>query len=217
VPLPGGYSSAYSTVSLALDSAHNPGIAFLASNDSTNAAVFWRPAGAGSAVVVGQDDGKNTDDPDIALTFFGTEPRIATDDPWIYALYSQDEDHSVWAVRGTSGGSNWLPAVSVPSDGYISVGGPLSIATGSKGQTAIAMSSIHGGVGDGTCGYPKVSRSADFLTFSTCGPAPVNSPLFAPVDYPVVRFWGNDKLWVAFHISDPSSEIGNGLVLWREP
>jgi hypothetical protein len=215
VPLPGGYSSTSLTVSLALDSAHNPGIAFLVSNDSGTATAFWRPAGGGSAVLVGRNDGTIDDNPDIALSFFGTEPRIATDAIWNYDLYDQDYDHMIWAMRGVGDGSNWLPPVNVPSDGNMSLNSP-SIATGSRGQTAIAMESIHGGVGDGACGFPKLSRSDDFLTFKTCGPAPVHHPDFAAVDYPVVRFGGNDKLWLAFHNSDTNGDLASGLVLWRE-
>jgi hypothetical protein len=217
VPLPGGYSSQYGAVSLALDSAHNPGVAFLVGNEAGTAAAFWRPASGASAIVIGRNDGTAADNPDIALSFFGTQPRITTDAIWNYAMYDQDENHSVWAMCGAGDGSNWLPAVNVPSDGEISVSGPLSMASGSRGQTAVAMSTIHGGVGDGVCGYPKLSRSDDFVTFTTCGPALMNNPYFGTVDYPVVRFGGNDKLWLAFHNPDMYADIGTGLVLWREP
>jgi hypothetical protein len=219
VPLPGGYTKYFGTVSLALDGANNPGIAFLAASDAdfSTTAVFWGPVTGGASMVIGRNDGSGNDNPDIALSFFGKEPRIATDAIWNYELYMQDENHNVWAMRGVGDGSNWLPAVNVPSDGDISVSAPLSISSGSQGQTAIVLSTIHGGVGDGVCGYPKLARSDDFLTFTTCGPAPVNNPHFAPPDYPVVQFWGNDKLWLAFHNWDPYSDIGLGLVLWREP
>jgi hypothetical protein len=215
VPSPGGYDSSFKVISLALDSAHNPGIAFMGSNDSYTATAFWRPASGGSSVVIGHND-RPADNPDLALTFFGTQPRVVTDIPWNYDLWSQDYDHMIWAMQGVGDGSNWLPAVNVPSDGNISVSGPLSIATGSQGQTAIAMSTIHGGVGDGVCGYPKVARSADFVTFQTCGPAPVGNPSFWPPDYPIVRFGGNDKLWLGFLNWDPNGQLGIGLVLWRE-
>ena len=217
IPLPGGYSAQSQIVSLQLDSAHNPGIAYLVSNDVGVAAAFWRPATGGSAIMIGHNDGSPGVDAEIALSFFGTQPRIVTDAMWNYDLWSQDYDHSVWAICGVGDGSNWLPAVNVPSDGNISISAPLTMASGSQGQTAVAMSTIHGGVGDGLCGFPKLSRSDDFLTFTTCAPAMVDNPNFRPPDYPVLKFWGNDKLWLAFHNTDANGQLGTGLVLWREP
>ncbi len=92
------------------------------------------------------------------------------------------------------------------------------IASGSQGQTAIAMASNHDPEGQHmSCGFPKIARSAGFLAFQTCAPAPVGNPSFAPNNaHPVLRFGGNDKLWLAFNNNDTNGDIGTGLVLWRE-
>ena len=48
-------------------------------------------------------------------------------------------------------------------------------------------------------GFPKIARSADFLSFQTTAPALVNSPSFSPNNaHPVMRFGVSDKLWLDF-------------------
>jgi len=216
-PMPAGYLYEYRTISVALDGAHNPGVAYLVANDSTESPVFWRPTSNNPPVVVCPNDGWTNENSDIQLTFFGTQPRITSDYIWNWDLYEADEDHNVWAMSAADDGSNWLPPVNVPSEGELSVGGPLSITTGSQGQTAIALSGRDGGPGNGNCGIPKFSRSTDFLTFTTCAPAPVDNPSSDWIDYPAIKFAGNDKLYLAFHNVDTYGQLGTGLILWREP
>jgi hypothetical protein len=97
------------------------------------------------------------------------------------------------------------------------VEGPLVMASGSQGQAAIALST-NGGVDNGVvCGYPKIATTGDFAAFKTCAPALKNAPYFGQVGWPVLKFGGNDKLWVAFQNADTYAEIGIGVVLWRQP
>ena len=219
VPFPGDYTSLYYTISLALDSNHAPGIAFNAANDTYEGVVFWRP-GTSTSTLVAHNDGYTTNDnPAISLAFFGTEPRIATDAEWNYASYDPDsEPAAVWTWRAANpAGTAWLTAVQVPADNANVLDSPW-ITNGSQGQTAIAMASNQDPEGQGmVCGFPKIARSSDFLVFQTCAPAPVNNPSFAPNNvHPVLRFGGNDKLWLAFNNNDATGDIGIGLVLWRE-
>jgi hypothetical protein len=214
VPLPGGYTRTFDAVSLALDAAGTPGMAYLVSSESNSAAAFWRPAGGGGAVIIGDNNGHGNDGPDITLTFFGTEPRVAMD-----AVhddqYNGTWDHSIWVSRGDGGG--WTSFVNLPSDGETSLLGPLSIAVGSQGQTAIAISTNGGVYGTNRCGYPKIARAAGFTAFETCAPTLAGNPEFGQVVWPVVKFGGNDKLWAVFQLPDPYSQIGTGVMLWREP
>jgi hypothetical protein len=218
VPFPGDYISAYSTVSLALDSAHHPGIAFNSANDTYEGVVFWRPEMG--ATLVARNDGYTTNDnPAISLTFFGTQPRIVTDAKWNYGSFDPDsEPAAVWAIAAADGyGATWLPPVAVPAD-FVNVLELPWIASGSKGQAAIAIASNHDPEGAGMiCGFPKIARSSDLLSFQTCAPAPVDNPSFAPNNmHPVLHFGGNDKLWLAFNNNDSSGNLGLGLILWRE-
>jgi len=182
VPFPPGYPEAYYTVSLALDSNHVPGIAFNVVNDTYMGVAFWRPGMAYSALV-GRNDGDTTNDnPAISLTFFGTEARIATDAEWNFGSYDPDSEPAlVWAMRSLdSTGLNWSPAVSITSDNANVLELPW-IAAGSQGQTAIVMASNHDPEGQGMVyGFPKIARSADFVTFQTTGPALLDAPSFTP-------------------------------------
>jgi hypothetical protein len=219
VPFPGDYIYAYYTASLALDSNHAPGLAFNVANDTYLGVAFWRP-GTKSATLVAHNDGYTTNaNPAISLAFYGTEPRIVTDAPWNYNSFDPDhEPADLWAMRAMNPtGALWMPGIDVPPDGVNELEMPW-IASGSQGQTAIVMASNHDPEGQGMqCGFPKIARSADFLTFQTCAPAPVATPAFAPNNMcPVVRFGANDKLWLAFNNNDESGDIGLGLVLWRE-
>jgi hypothetical protein len=146
VPLPAGYPSILRTISLALDSEHNPGLALpvrvaYGERPDLTGIVFWRPMSNDPPVLVAHDDGRTSgDQSDIALSFFGTEPRIASDVILDYAAWDRDYDHCIWAFRAADNGRNWLPPVNVASDRRTTLEGPLSMTTGSQGQTAIATS-----------------------------------------------------------------------------
>jgi hypothetical protein len=202
VPYPGDYNQGgYYTVSLALDSNHAPGIAFNVDDDTYEGVAFWRPGTSVSTLIAHNDGYTTNDNPSISLTFFGTIPEVATDAPWNYNSFDPDhEPADLWAMRAMdSAGLGWLPAVDVPPDNVNMMEMPW-IASGSQGQTAIAMASNKDPEGQGmVCGFPKIARSPDFLTFQTCAPATMDSPSFAPNNaHPVLHFGANDKLWLAF-------------------
>jgi hypothetical protein len=216
---PPNYTDSFFVVSLALDSNHNPGIAFNVANDNYEGVAFWRP-GMASAVLVARSngDGWTNDHPAISLTFFGVLPRIATD-AGLNSSDDPDSDTAVWATGATDSGALWLSPVKVPVDGANEVDSPW-ITAGSKGQTAIGMASDYDPEGPGMLyGFPKIARSNDLhmAGFQTTAPAPLDQPSFSPNNaHPVLRFGGNDKLWLAFNNNDSNGDIGIGLVLWRE-
>jgi hypothetical protein len=218
-PFPGDYTSSYFAGSLALDSNHAPGIAFNVANDTYEGIAFWRPGAATSTAVAHNDGYTTNDNPSISLAFSGTQARIVTDAAWTYGSFDPDhEPADLWAMRAVdAAGRNWMPAVDVPPDNVNMMGLPW-ITTDSQGQTAIVMASNYDPEGQGmTCGFPKIARSNDFVTFRTCAPAPVDNPSFAPGNmHPVLRFGGNDKLWLAFNNGDTTGDLSLGLVLWRE-
>lgn len=212
IPLPGGFSDYRHNVSLAVDSAGNPGVAFIATGDSDTAEAFWRPNN--STVVVMSNNGHQTDDPDLQLSFFGTQPRIAysgSRDDQFYA----NAGHDLWVSRALDNGGNWTPGINLPPDGDRSMNGPLWIDNGSRGQSAVVTESNAGSNTGQVCGYPRLSRSDDFLNWTTCGIAPLRSPDFAAY-FPVVRFGFNDKLWIAFKNDSTSGDLPTGVLVWRE-
>jgi hypothetical protein len=214
-PLPGGYSSAIELHSMAVDSAGNPGIAYLVEGDSDSAEAFWRPESGGSAVVAAANNG-NDDCADVSLSFSGTQPRIAFAGARSEDYYS-GYDQSIWSIQSTNDGTIWLPPVGVPADGLTSMGGPIASASGTKGQVAIVSSQDGAITGSFAWGFPKISRSDDMVTFQTTAPALVDNPSYESIAYPGVKFGGNDKLWVSFvNLDYWNGQLGPGIVLWRE-
>jgi hypothetical protein len=185
----------------------------MAVSDSTTVEAFWRPGR--SAVVAADNNDQQNDDPDLQLSFFGTQPRIAFAGARDDQFYS-DFGHDLWVARSSDDGGTWLPMINPPSDGNRSMNGPMSIASGSRGQAAVVTESNSGNSDGVQCGDPKLARSDDLVTWTTCGITPLGPPSFA-ADYPVVRFGGNDKLWVSFRNSDVSDDLPSGVSVWREP
>src|SRR5260370_11641288 len=121
-------------IGLALDSAGNPGVAFIGDGDNGPAEGFWLPGNISSVLAI-DNQGRQTDNADVKLAFFGTQPRVlfagAADEN-----YFADYDHSLW-VAGSGDGVSWSKPVNIPSDGNRSLTPSVSLATGSLGQTAV--------------------------------------------------------------------------------
>lgn len=211
-PTVGAYTHPRNYVSLALDAAGNPGIAYLleASGTYNMDIVFWRP-GSAAATLVGDTNNQGSDRPDIQLAFYGTQPRV------IYVGArdgSYDYDRQVWASASTDSGQAWSPFANIPADGKNSLDAPAWLTIGSRGQAAVVLGS-NGGTNVGTvCGNPKISRSSDFVNWATCGPAPQYQPNFYSAEG-VARFDLNDRLMAVFPVH-AGGDLTYGLALWRE-
>lgn len=213
VPLPVGYTNYSRYASLALDSAGKPGIAMVVYGDNGPAEAFWRPGG--NAVLVADDNGHQNDVPEVRLSFFRTSPRIAYAGA-IDDNYYADYDHLIWVMNSTDDGNTWLSPMNVRSDGNRDLTGPIDLATGSRGQAAITTED-NGGNGDGVvCGQPKLARSNDLVMWTTCGTSSDGSPN-ATAGSPTIAFAGNDTLILAFQQTSTSSDLPQGIVLWRQP
>jgi hypothetical protein len=109
VPPLAGHEEVGRVTGLALDSAGVPGIAFVGGGDNGLAEGFWRPGNA-SSVLAMDNRGYQTDDPDVKLTFFGTQPRLifsgVADDN-----YFADYSHTIWVTTSPDGGASWTKAV----------------------------------------------------------------------------------------------------------
>src|SRR5207249_1199066 len=66
VPTVAGFESMGRVTSLALDSAGNPGVAFIAEGDNGPAVGYWRPGNPSSSLVL-DNRGHQTDNPDVKL------------------------------------------------------------------------------------------------------------------------------------------------------
>jgi hypothetical protein len=214
VPLPGGYDYYERVSSLALDDKGVPAVAFVASSDTSLAEAFWRPGG--SSVLITDNHGYQTDDPDLRLTFFGNQPRVvfygAVDDNFF-----ADYDHTVWVVTSPDNGTTWSQPVNIASDLGTDLNSPFSIAMGPQGQAALAMES-NGGNGTHNCSQPKLAMSGDLVNWTTCGPETAGKVSII-AGQPQVFFSGNGKLILGFQQTylDEDNPTPLGITVWRQP
>ena len=213
-PVPGGYEAPHRYSSLALDSSGKPGIAFIVFGSNGLAEAFWRPGSP--SVVIYDDGGHFTDDPDIGLAFFGLQPRVgfygALDDNFF-----ADTNHTVWFISSADGGVTWMNPVNLPGDLGATINGPLTIAAGPQGQTAIATEN-NSGDGTANCTQPKLSMSSDGLMWTTCG-TETNGTLGIFAGKPQVLFSGNGKLYLGFQQTSYQADtnLPVGITVWRQP
>ncbi len=216
-PIPPGADSArYGTApSLALDSDGAPGVAYFApAADVDNTILFfWHPTQSGGPVRALDSQGQGSDEVAVKLRFYGLNPRVAV------FLQRTDADFGVGLhfARSEDGGATWLTPVVIPPDGDSSTDYPFDLALDSQDHGAIAFGQ-NGSSGNDTCGYPKLARSNDLTSWTTCAAAPRDITKDYSV-YPAslqLAFGGNDKLFMAWQ-ETYENPTGSGILLWREP
>jgi hypothetical protein len=214
VPLPGGYDHYWQVSSLALDSRGVPAVAFVVDGDPGMAEAFWRPGG--SSVLIWNNNGEQTDDPDLRLTFSGTQPRVvfagALDDN-----YFADYDHSIWVMSSPDNGATWARPANVVSDLGTTLDAPVSIAAGPQGQVAIVMDD-NGGNGTSNCTEPKIAMSTDLVNWTTCGTDTAGVYSINAISSQVA-FAGNGSLLVGFQQTEfgDDNSLPTGVLVWRQP
>ena len=194
-----------------VDSAGNPGVAFLAvplngSSDIFVDADFWRP---GSPAVKAMGANVGTDDPNVALAFDGTKPRIAA------AIHLTDtwatDQKLVW-FAASDDGTTWADAVPMPADTGSGFGAFTSVAVGPNGSVAV-VSDENSGDGTQQFGMLKISKSTDLKAFTTTG---------VPRTYPGTARWvqsayGPDGKVMAAFYEDADGETTGAITFYREP
>lgn len=197
-------------LSLALDSQGNPGLAYFlgetAGNNTTLA--FWRP-GSATAVAVFDSAGVQNDAPALSLAFAGVAPRV------VAALDAVANPTADLRFSSSADGVTWTAPVLVPRDGGQNVSSYVALSI-AGGATALAAYN-GGGSSAGTCGAPKLSRSADLTTWTTCGvdKATLDSGAGRYVN---LAHTAAGKLVMAFHYPvTTNAAVPAGVVVWREP
>ena len=206
---------------LALDSTGTPALAYwLNDADSTNSLALLRP-GSASPNKITDTNGMTNGPLDVALTFDGTQPRVAmiayrVDPP----NPGVDTTQYLWFDQSVDG-STWQSPVAIPNDQHDDMVAVISIAIGAQHQGAIAAEKNQG-TGDNLCGNPKLSTSSDLVQWSTCSPDADNTKDAIPGGsmYPLVRFGGHDKMDMAFNnvgSGGGDGTLNQGVYYWHQP
>lgn len=207
--------------SLALDSAGNPGVAFwvLDPNGGNNGALYyWKPAASAPPVKI-TDTQNNGDGTNVKLAFYKLSPRVAF---WGLRNDSRSGDRDgdgVHFAHSEDAGLTWATPALVPPDGNSTTDYPMDMALDSAGNAAVAFGQ-NGNSGDDShkCGNPKLSRSSDLTTFTTCSFAPLSVTQNFSV-YPgglQLAFGGNNKLYLLW-LESSDTQANTGILMYREP
>lgn len=220
-PLAAGFDGdAAGPLALALDSTGKPGVALVQTTTSgpTVAIAFWRPGTASAAKVADSQGTANAagtaQQPSVSLTFEGELPRLA------WHLATPTPDAQLWFAKASdAAGTTWATPVAMPRNGLSSnpEGTQWYQAVAVDGAK-VAIASNYAQVGPAQlCGGPKLSRSNDGVSFTTCAPDTLRTFGYAG-QFPSLFFHRAGKLTLLFNYEVRSNPtVGGGVVMWREP
>lgn len=208
------------SVSLALDSAGNPAVAFFAQVNGTSADLaFWRPGSAANPIASADmlDLTVSGREPSVTLIFVGTTPHLA------YHLRKlPDADATeLWYLKSTDSGTTWATPIAIPRN---SSGAEMhstryyqALAVEPSGRVSVAAPWSFTGT-QTNCNGPKLARAPDGVNFMTC--SPMGSPIQRGGEW--INLWTHKpgKQTLVFHYdsrSNPSPAARPGILVWREP
>jgi hypothetical protein len=211
-------------VSLALDSAGLPAVAFF-QTVGTNAAqlVFWRPGAPPSIIATSDPVDVTVDDrrPSVSLTFSGQIPHVAYHLRQVAPLPMNDDTAQLfYSAASDASGSSWKTPVAVPrtrttTGSYHSTLWYQALAVDSTGQVTLAADFARTG-GSAQCQGPKLSHSVDGAAFDTC--APPSTPAQFAGDWVTLWPYKPGKHTLIFHYDQRGNPaLKPGIVMWREP
>ena len=196
---------------LALDSAGMPAVAYWQRPATGNVwtLALWRPGNDTPTRIT--DNGDSGYPPEgVVMAFAGTQPAVVIDSRLHraqvaehYALFSKDQ------------GATWSQPSPIPDDGNEHILGFMSLAIGPDGKAVLAGDVIGGNTQHMRCSWPKLSRTSDFTSWTTCSPQGGLRP-DARTLWGSVVFSPNGTLHVVFqnHQFSPAQPLPPGLMIW---
>ncbi len=212
-------------IALAVDSAGNAGIAYF--TGPTGAAsgpvslLFWRPSGiattkiadSGTAVIAASKP------PSVSLTFSDVNPRVAYHLPSSAVPAAQ-----LWYAAATDAAGSTFTPIEIPRNmagaNFDSTTTFQSIALDPAGKIAIAANHNSSTASQGCSGGPKLSRSSNGTTFTTCRPDTAGSSgVFGYAGlWITAAFHKADKVTLAFTYEDSGNPtVKAGVIVFRQP
>jgi hypothetical protein len=233
-PVTAGQASAFGPIAMALDSAGAPGLAYFTKGASLRGTLaFWRP---GSATASPITDSNMTDvlmpatrRPSVSLVFVGTTPRVAFHllraDPVVGmggAEPMTDSNPELWtSVASDASGASWSTPVGMPRNGnmvamrFNSTRWYQGLAVHPNGSITIAGAYLANGTTNTLCGGgPKIARSTDGMSFTTC--VPMNTTYGQSGEWLSLYSHAANKVTLTFFYEQPVM-MRNQIVLYREP
>lgn len=222
-PAPSGADVALARpFSLAVDAAGNAGLAYFTGPTGAGAGavslLFWRPSGTTTTKVADSGAVAITRPPSVSLTFSGANPRVAYHLPLATSVNAQ-----LWyAAAADAAGSTFMP-VEIPRNfaGTVFEGTAnfQAIALDPAGKIAIAANHVGPSVDQGCKGGPKVARSNDGTTFTTCRPDTGSNGVFGFAGlWMSAAFHKADKITLAFaYETNSNPSIKGGVIVFRQP
>jgi hypothetical protein len=201
-------------LSLALDASGAPGVAYLMgaignhpTTPNMEAVLFVRPGSA--AVRAGDSSGIQNDAPQLALGFDGTKPRIAAH----LARANTAGANTNWVFASPDGAA--FSMSQLPDDAEDR--GAQYLDIGFVGGKGVVIFDFSGGGSPGACGGPKLARSTDGTTWTTCGVDTQTRQFLG--EYVTAELTSTGKLITAFYedTADSAGRFGAGIVLYVEP
>jgi hypothetical protein len=208
-----------SSISLAVDAMGNPGVAWFAIAGTNSADLgFWRPGSTSATVASGAMTDLSPIDrrPSVTLTFVGTTPHVA-----FHLLNTIAVDATqLWYAHATDTGATWSTPIAIPRNSSMANEfhstqwyQALFVESATKISVAAPWSSIGTQI---NCNGPKLARSTDGTTFTTCSPA--GTPIQRGGDW--ITMWSHKpgKITLVFHYDNRANpNLKAGIVMWREP
>ncbi len=163
-PIPAGSPGPQNIVHLAVDSAGNPGIVYWIRPAQGNLSklLYWRPGG-NDAVTIMDNQPSGAAPAGAFLAFHGTNPRVAIDcqlDKAVPTLH--------YTAASSDAGKTWGKPVIIPDDGNQRLGNFMSFAIAPNGNAVVASDVTGGNFTGMKCSWPKMSRTSDFQSWTTC-------------------------------------------------
>jgi hypothetical protein len=170
--------------------------------------MFWRPSSAQPSVAratTWTDPGVR-----VRLAFAGTSPQIAA----LTNFGTKGDDGGPWVFHASDDGKTWAAPVRIPTDGNFAWGTNLAIAA-TPGAGAVSATLGGGNSAGVKCGGPKLSRTTDFTTWTTCSPTMDATTRFN-YQFPALAYTSDGKLVVAFYHTDDQDGWPRAILLYRE-
>jgi hypothetical protein len=211
-------------ISLAVDSAGLPAVAFFGPPQSGNTAelLFWRKGMASGAVkIVTTNDVANAP-LDITLRFEGAKPRVAGH--FSVASVAAGDAGADAGAAGSSDlifaasddGSQWPAPIHVPRNGDAVTGITSALALDGKGAAAIVANTTVEAADAGGSGNPYVALSSDEKTWTPGGADKTNANHYIAASLSAAYGSTGGKLTLGFHNRQNKGGGAPGIVFWRQ-